>query len=67
MRPKRLKVVISTSDIAAIENCSPRTASQKMNDIKAFFKKREKRHKVTFREYSEYTGIPCEELAPYRY
>ena len=66
MRPKTLKVVISTSDIAAIENCSPRTASQKMNDIKAFFKKWEKRHKVTFTEYSEYSGIPCEELEPYR-
>ena len=66
MRLKTLKVVISTSDIAAIEHCSPRTASQRMNDIKAFFKKWEKRHKVTFTEYSEYTDIPLEELAPYR-
>jgi hypothetical protein len=66
MRVKTLKVVISTNDIAAIENCSPRTASQKMNDIKAFFKKREKRHKVTFKEYAQYLGIPFEELEPYR-
>jgi hypothetical protein len=66
MRVKTLKVVISTNDIAAIENCSARTASQKMNDIKAFFKKREKRHKVTFKEYAQYIGISCDELEPYR-
>lgn len=66
MRVKTLKVVVSTNDIAAIENCSARTASQKMNDIKAFFKKREKRHKVTFKEYAQYLGILCEELEPYR-
>jgi hypothetical protein len=66
MPVKRLKVIISTSDIAAIENCSARTASQKMNDIKAFFKKDKKRHKITFTEYSKYLGIPCDELEPYR-
>lgn len=66
MRLKTLKVVISTSDIAAIERCSPRTASQKMNDMKVYFKKREKRHKVTFTEYSIYTEIRLEELEPYR-
>jgi hypothetical protein len=66
MRGKNLKIVISTNDIAVIENCSPRTASQKMNDIKAFFKKQEKRHKVTFTEYAKYLGISCEELEPFR-
>ena len=64
---KTLKVVISTSDIAAIENCSPRTASQKIYDMKVFYKKREKRHKITFSEYSKYTEVPLEELEPYRY
>lgn len=66
MPVKTLKVVVSTNDIAAIENCSTRTASQKMNDLKAFFKKREKRHKITFKEYALYLGISCEELEPYR-
>jgi hypothetical protein len=66
MPVKTLKVVVSTNDIAAIENCSTRTASQKMNDLKAFFKKREKRHKITFNEYALYLGISCDELEPYR-
>jgi hypothetical protein len=66
MRGKTLKIIISTSNIAEIENCSARTASQKMNDIKAFFKKPEKRHKVTFKEYAQYIAIPCDELEAYR-
>ena len=66
MPVKTLKVVISTNDIATIENCSPRTASQKINDIKAFFQKLEKRHKITFKEYAQYIGVSCEELEPYR-
>lgn len=63
----KLKLFITSNDIAAIENCSPRTASQKINDMKVFYKKREKRHKITFSEYSKYTEVPLEELEPYRY
>jgi hypothetical protein len=66
MRPSKLKLLITSNDIAAIENCSSRTATQKINDMKVFYKKREKRHKITFSEYSKYTDIPLEELEPYR-
>ncbi|WP_396188118.1 hypothetical protein [Flavobacterium sp.] len=50
----------------SIEECSLRTASQKMSDMRVFFKKTEKRCKITFKEYATYTGIPLEELEPFR-
>lgn len=61
-----LRICITTKDIISIEECSQRTASQKMSDMRDFFNKTEKRCKLTFREYSEYTGIPIEELEPFR-
>ncbi len=67
MSVKLLKICITTSDIARIEDCSQRTASQKMTDMKVFYGKTEKRYKVTFRDYANYTKIPLEELEQYRY
>ncbi len=67
MSVKLLKICITTSDIARIEGCSQRTASQKMTDMKVFYGKTEKRYKVTFRDYANYTKIPLEELEQYRY
>lgn len=61
-----LRICITTKDIMSIEECSLRTASQKMSDMRVFFKKTEKRCKITFREYATYTGIPLEELEPFR-
>ncbi len=61
-----LRICITTKDIIQIEECSPRTASQKMSDMRVFFNKTEKRCKLTFREYANYTGIPLEELEPFR-
>ena len=61
-----LRICITIKDIMSIEECSPRTASQKMSDMRAYFKKTEKRCKITFRDYAEYSGIPIEELEPFR-
>jgi hypothetical protein len=61
------KICITSSDIARIEGCSMRTASQKMLDMKLMFKKTAKHHKVTFTDYSKYTKIPLEELEQFRY
>lgn len=61
-----LRICITTNDIAKIEECSIRTASQKMNDMRVFFKKTEKRCKLTFRDYAEYSRIPLEDLEPFR-
>jgi hypothetical protein len=61
-----LRVVIKTGDIAKIEECSNRTASQTMSDMRVFFKKTNKRYKMTFIEYAIYVCIPIDELAPFR-
>lgn len=61
-----LRICITTKDIMIIEECSQRTAIQKMSDMRVFFKKTEKRCKITFTDYAEYTGIPLEELEPFR-
>lgn len=61
-----LRLCISTKDIIQIEECSPRSASQKMSDMRVFFNKIDKQYKITFKEYSEYSGIPLEDLEPYR-
>jgi hypothetical protein len=66
MTRKIQKLIITSSDIERVENCSKRTANERIRDIKAFFKKTERRHKVTFKEYSKYTGISLEDLDPYR-
>lgn len=66
MSRKILRICITSNDIALIEGCSIRTASQKMNDMRVFFKKTEKRCKITFKDYAEYTRIPLDELEPYR-
>ncbi len=66
MSRKLLRICITTNDIAKIEECSPRTASQRMNDIRVFFGKTEKRFKITFKEYAEYSSIPLDDLEPYR-
>jgi hypothetical protein len=57
-----LRICITTHDIARIEKISQRKASQKMNDMRVFFQKTEKRHKITFTEYSKYSRIPLEEI-----
>ncbi len=61
-----LRICITTKDIARIEECSQRSASQKMTDIRVFFQKTEKRLKITFKEYASYVGIPLEELESFR-
>ena len=61
-----LRICITTKDIIAIEECSQRSASQKMSDMRAFYNKTESRHKITFKEYAEYTMIPLEDLEPFR-
>lgn len=66
MSVKLLKICITTSDIARIEGCSSRTASQKMIDMKVFYGKTAKRYKVTFKDYAHYSGIPLEDLEPFR-
>jgi hypothetical protein len=43
-----------------------RSASQRMNDLKVFFNKNEKRFKITFDEYAKYRGIPVVDLEPFR-
>lgn len=66
MAKKNYRIILRNSDIANIENCSPRTAAQRMNDMKIYYKKPEKRTKITFIEYSKYLEIPIEEFAPFR-
>jgi hypothetical protein len=66
MTKKIQKLIITSSDIECLENCSKRTANDRIRDIKTYFKKTERRHKVTFKEYSQYTGILLEELDSYR-
>lgn len=61
-----LRICITTKDIIQIEECSPRSASQKMSDMRVYFNKKEKRCKLTFKEYAIYSGIPLEELEPFR-
>jgi hypothetical protein len=66
MSEKIQKLIINSSDIELIENCSKRTAATRMKDIKDFFKKPEKRHRITFKEYAKYLGIPVTDLDSYR-
>jgi len=66
MLKRVLRICITSNDIAKIEYCSQRTASQKMSDMRVFFNKQEKRFKITFEEYAIYTGIPISELESYR-
>lgn len=66
MLKRNLRICITTKDIIEIEECSQRTASQKLSDMRVFFNKTEKRCKITFSEYATYTGIPLEELEPFR-
>jgi hypothetical protein len=66
MSRKLLRICITSNDIAKIEHCSQRTASQKMSDMRVYFNKLEKRFKITFEEYAIYTGIPLSELESYR-
>lgn len=66
MKNHLLRICITTNDIINIEECSQRTASQRMNDIRVFFKKEAKRCKITFKDYAEYSSIPLEELTPFR-
>lgn len=66
MPNKTLRICITTKDIVIIEECSQRTASQKMSDMRVYFNKTEKRCKITFKEYATYTAIPLDDLEPYR-
>jgi len=66
MSRKLPRICITTNDIAKIEECSQRTASQKMNDMRVYFNKTEKRCKITFKEYAEYARIPLDDLEPFR-
>jgi hypothetical protein len=61
-----LRICIRTADIIAIEDCSQRTASSCMADMKVFFKKENKHFRITFKEYAKYRGIPLEDLDYYR-
>jgi hypothetical protein len=66
MKGKNLRIYITTNDIAQIELCSMRSASQRMNDLKVFYNKNEKRYKITFDEYAKYRGVPIVDLEPFR-
>jgi hypothetical protein len=66
MALKILRICITTKDIIKIEECSQRSASQKMSDMRVFFGKIEKRCKITFADYATYSSIPLEELEPFR-
>ena len=66
MSKTALRICITTKDIMAIEECSQRSASQKMSDMRIFYKKTEKRCKMTFTEYAKFVKIPLEELEPFR-
>lgn len=66
MSRKLLRICITANDIAKIEECSPRTASQRMNDMRVYFEKVDRRFKITFKEYSQYSRIPLEDLEPFR-
>jgi len=66
MTDQILRVIIKTGDVARIQECSIRTASQTINDMRTFFKKIDKRCKMTFREYALFVQIPLDEFEPYR-
>jgi len=66
MSQKVLRICITTKDIVIIEECSKRTASQKMNDIRVFFNKTMKMSKITFKDYATFSGIPLDDLEPFR-
>jgi hypothetical protein len=61
-----LRICITSNDIIKIEECSVRTATQKMSDMRVFFDKKEKRCKITFKDYAEYSRIPLDDLEPFR-
>jgi hypothetical protein len=60
MIPKR--ICITTKDVMNIKGCSSRNAREILSDIKAYYKKEEKKKLVTFKEFSIYTGIAMEEI-----
>lgn len=66
MPNKTLRICITTKDIVIIEECSQRTASQKMSDMRIYFNKNNKHNKITFNDYAIYSGIPLNELEPFR-
>ena len=66
MAIKDLRLILTIKDISRVENCTRRTAAHKMEDIKIYYKKTEKRQKITFKEYSKYLRIPLEEFDTYR-
>ncbi len=59
------RICINTKDIANIKGCSERQARQIKSDIKAYFKKEERHNFITFKEFSDYTKIPLEDLEPF--
>lgn len=61
--PKR--ICLTTKDIANIKGCSDRHARLIMGDIKSYFNKEERHHFITFKEFSDYTKIPLEEIEPF--
>ena len=44
-----LRICITTKDIIQIEECSQRSASQKMSDMRVYFNKTEKKYAFDFR------------------
>lgn len=60
MVPKR--ICITTKDIMNIKGCSSRNARVILSDVKAYYKKEDKKKLVTFKEFSIYTGIAMEEI-----
>jgi hypothetical protein len=60
MVPKR--ICITTKDIMNIKGCSSRNAREIISDVKAHFKKEDKKKLVTFKEFSIYSGIEMEEI-----
>ena len=65
-RMKFVKIIITPKEISMILGCTERNARTYMQDMRAFFGKEERHKKITFKEFSKYSGIDLEELEAFR-
>lgn len=63
---KFIKLIITPKEIAMILGCTERNARTYMQDMRTYFGKEERHKKITYREFSEYSGIDLEELDVFR-
>lgn len=61
-----IKLIITPKEISMILGCTERNARNYMQDMRAFFGKEERHKKITYKEFSEYSGITLEELDVFR-